>query len=92
MLSIARCFLIAGLALSVSAVADDAIADAGAQPQRKVLERHDQSGVPGKEVVIGTATLPPGTSIGFHDPPGMRSGTSSRAAWSGRSAVNLTRP
>ena len=70
MLSIARCFLIAGLALSVGAVADDAIADAGAQPERKVLERHDQSGVTGKEVVIGTATLPAGTSIGFHDHPG----------------------
>ena len=66
MLSIARCFLIGTLALSVAAVADDS----KPQPERKILERHDQSGVPGKEVVIGTATLPPGTSIGFHSHPG----------------------
>jgi quercetin dioxygenase-like cupin family protein len=68
MLSIARCFLIAGLALSVAAVAGDA------QPQRKVLERHDQSGVPGKEVVVGTASLPAGTAIGFHEHPGDEAG------------------
>jgi len=66
MLSIARCFSVAALALSVVAVADDA----KPQPERKILERHDQSSVPGKEVVIGTATLPAGTSIGFHDHPG----------------------
>jgi quercetin dioxygenase-like cupin family protein len=68
MLSIARCFLIAGLALSVAAVAGDA------QPQRKVLEHHDQSGVPGKEVVVGTASLPAGTAIGFHEHPGDEAG------------------
>jgi quercetin dioxygenase-like cupin family protein len=71
MLAIARGFWIASLALAVGAIAGDAIADAtGAQPERKVLERHDQSGVAGKEVVIGTATLPAGTAIGFHDHPG----------------------
>ena len=70
MLSIARCLLVATLALSVGAVADDA----KPQPQRKILERHDQSGVAGKEVVIGTATLPAGTSIGFHEHPGDESG------------------
>jgi quercetin dioxygenase-like cupin family protein len=62
MRSTARRFLVATLALSVVAVADDA----KPQPERKILERHDQSGVPGKEEVIGTATLPPATSIGFH--------------------------
>jgi quercetin dioxygenase-like cupin family protein len=66
MLSIARCFSVAALALSVVAAADDP----KPQPERKILERHDQSNVPGKEVVIGTATLPAGTSIGFHDHPG----------------------
>src|SRR3954468_23827027 len=66
MLSIARGFLVATVALSVGAIADDA----KPQPERKILERHDQSGVPGKEVVIGTATLPAGTSIGFHNHPG----------------------
>jgi len=43
---------------------------AAPQPVRNLLERHDLSGVPGKEVVIGTATLPAGSSIGFHTHPG----------------------
>jgi quercetin dioxygenase-like cupin family protein len=44
------------------------------QPQRTIFERHDQSGVPGKEIVIGTAHLPAGTQIGFHEHPGDESG------------------
>lgn len=40
------------------------------QAVRSILERHDQSGVPGKEIVIGTATLPKGSVIGFHTHPG----------------------
>jgi quercetin dioxygenase-like cupin family protein len=70
MLSIQRGILILGLALSVGAFADDA----KPQPERKVLERHDQSGVPGKEVVVGTASLPTGTSIGYHEHPGDEAG------------------
>jgi quercetin dioxygenase-like cupin family protein len=70
MFSIKHGFLIAALALSVGAIADDA----KPQPERKVLERHDQSGVPGKEVVIGTAKLPTGTAIGFHEHPGDEAG------------------
>jgi quercetin dioxygenase-like cupin family protein len=66
MLSVQRGFLIVALVLSAGAIADDA----KPQPERKVLERHDQSGVPGKEVVIGTASLPAGTAIGFHEHPG----------------------
>jgi quercetin dioxygenase-like cupin family protein len=68
--SIARGSLVAALVLSVGALADDA----KPQPQRTVLERHDQSGVPGKEVVIGTAMLPTGTSIGYHVHPGDEAG------------------
>ena len=41
---------------------------------RTILERHDQSGVPGKEIVIGTATLPKGASVGFHTHPGDEAG------------------
>jgi len=71
MLSMQRAVLIIALVLSVGAVAGNALADGQkAQPERKILERHDQSGVPGKEVVIGTASLPAGTAIGFHDHPG----------------------
>jgi quercetin dioxygenase-like cupin family protein len=68
--SFARCSLIGALVLSVGAIAEDA----KPQPQRTVLERHDQSGVPGKEVVVGTASLPSGTAIGFHEHPGDEAG------------------
>lgn len=47
---------------------------AGAQPVRTILERHDQSGVPGKEVVMGRATLPPNSVIGYHTHPGDEAG------------------
>jgi len=45
-----------------------------AQVVRNILERHDQSGVPGKEIVIGTAAFPPGSSIGYHTHAGDESG------------------
>ena len=60
--------LIAISILSLNAAADEP--KAAAQPARKILERHDQSGVPGKEIVIGTAALPPGSVIGYHTHPG----------------------
>jgi quercetin dioxygenase-like cupin family protein len=44
------------------------------QAVRAILERHDQSGVPGKEIVIGTATLPKGASVGYHTHPGDEAG------------------
>jgi quercetin dioxygenase-like cupin family protein len=34
------------------------------------LQRQEQSGVPDKEIVLGTVSLPPGTAIGFHTHPG----------------------
>jgi quercetin dioxygenase-like cupin family protein len=46
----------------------------GAEPVRTVFERHDQSGVPGKEIVIGSAMLPAGTAIGYHTHPGDEAG------------------
>jgi quercetin dioxygenase-like cupin family protein len=42
--------------------------------ERAILGRHDLSGVPGKEVVIGTATLAPGAVIGFHTHSGDEAG------------------
>jgi quercetin dioxygenase-like cupin family protein len=45
-----------------------------ARVERNIMERHDQSGVPGKEIVIGTASFPAGSSIGFHTHPGDESG------------------
>ena len=64
--------LIAIAALSLNAAADEP--KPAAQPVRSILERHDQSGVPGKEIVIGTATLPPGSAIGYHTHPGDEAG------------------
>jgi quercetin dioxygenase-like cupin family protein len=60
--TVARCSLVAALALSVGAVAEDV----KPQPQRAVLEHHDQSGVPDKEIIVGTVVLPPGASVGYH--------------------------
>jgi quercetin dioxygenase-like cupin family protein len=62
--------LLAIAILSLNATADETTA----QPVRNIMERHDQSGVPGKEIVIGTATLPPGSVIGYHTHPGDEAG------------------
>jgi quercetin dioxygenase-like cupin family protein len=63
--------------MAIAALALNAAAEepkAAAQPVRNIMERHDQSGVPGKEIVIGTATLPPGSLIGYHTHPGDEAG------------------
>jgi quercetin dioxygenase-like cupin family protein len=67
-----HCALIAVVALTLNAAADEP--KASAQPVRTVFERHDQSGVPGKEIVIGSAMLPADTSIGYHTHPGDEAG------------------
>jgi quercetin dioxygenase-like cupin family protein len=64
--------LAAVVALTVNAAADEP--KASAQPVRTMFERHDQSGVPGKEIVIGSAMLPAGTAIGYHTHPGDEAG------------------
>jgi quercetin dioxygenase-like cupin family protein len=64
--------LITVVALSVNAAADEP--KTSAQPVRTIFERHDQSGVPGKEIVIGSAMLPAGTAIGYHTHPGDEAG------------------
>ncbi len=61
--------LIAVFALTLNAAAVEP-----AQPVRTIFERHDQSGVPDKEIVIGSAMLPAGTSIGYHTHPGDEAG------------------
>jgi quercetin dioxygenase-like cupin family protein len=62
--------LLAIAILSLNATADEP----GPQAVRNILERHDQSGVPGKEIVIGTATLPAGSVIGYHTHSGDEAG------------------
>jgi quercetin dioxygenase-like cupin family protein len=65
--------LLAVVAFTVNAAADEP--KAAAQPVRTILERHDQSEVtPAKEVVIGTASFPAGSTIGYHTHPGDESG------------------
>jgi quercetin dioxygenase-like cupin family protein len=64
--------ILAALAVTMYAGADEP--KPAPQPVRTVLERHDQSGVPGKEIVIGTATLPTGSGIGYHTHPGDEAG------------------
>lgn len=59
------------IVFTMNAYADDAMTP---QAQRKILAKHDLSGVPGKEVVIGTATFPAGSVISFHTHPGDESG------------------
>ena len=63
--------LLAIAALSLSAVADE---PKGAAPVRTILERHDQSGVLGKEIVMGSAVLPPNSAIPYHTHPGDEAG------------------
>ncbi len=50
--------------------ADAPAASAATAPVRTILERHDQTGVARKEIVLGTALLPAGSFIGFHTHPG----------------------
>jgi quercetin dioxygenase-like cupin family protein len=64
--------LIAIIGLSLNAAAEES--KLPAQVVRNILERHDQSGVVGKEIVTGTANFPAGSSIGFHTHPGDESG------------------
>jgi len=55
--------------LGLNAAADEP--KSGAQPVRNIFERHDQSNVtPAKEILIGSATLPAGSAMGYHTHPG----------------------
>jgi quercetin dioxygenase-like cupin family protein len=64
--------LVSVVALTMNAAADEP--KSSAQPVRTIFERHDQSGVPGKEIVIGSAMLPADTAIGYHTHPGDEAG------------------
>lgn len=68
--SLVRGFLFTAAIASLSAAAEDA------KPaiERAILEKHDQSGVAGKEVVLGTVTLGPGAVVGFHTHSGDEAG------------------
>ena len=58
------------LSMSLYAFADAPGSAPGSAPVRTILERHEQTAVAGKEIVLGTALLPAGSAIGFHTHPG----------------------
>jgi len=64
--------LLAVLAVSLHAAADPP--PAAPEPVRNLLARHDQSGVPGTEIVQGTAMLPGGSAFPYHTHPGDEAG------------------
>ena len=70
MTTLCRLGMVAVLSMSLNAFADTPAPAPSAAPVRTILERHDQTGVPGKEILLGTALLPAGTAIGFHTHPG----------------------
>lgn len=61
----------AGLAFAVNAMSADA---PKVEAKRTILDRHDQSGVDGKEIVVGTADLPKGSMIDYHTHDGDEAG------------------
>jgi quercetin dioxygenase-like cupin family protein len=68
--------LVAALALTFAAgaIGEDAKAPAAPEVKRNILDRHDQSGVDGKEIVVGTAEFPKGGVIGYHTHDGDEAG------------------
>jgi quercetin dioxygenase-like cupin family protein len=62
--------IVAILSMSLTAFAEAPTSAPSAAPVRTILERHDLTGVPGKEALLGTAQLPAGTAVGFHTHPG----------------------
>ena len=66
--------LVMGMTVVAGGTASQDAASTAPQPTRAILDKHDQSGVPGKEIVIGTAELPAGAVIGWHVHDGDESG------------------
>jgi len=62
--------IVAILSASLNTFADTPASGPAPAPVRTILERHDQTGVTGKEILLGTALLPPGSAVGFHTHPG----------------------
>lgn len=59
-------FLAAGLASGPLCADEAGAATKPPEAKRTILDRHDQDGVPGKEIVLGTAEFPKGAAIGWH--------------------------
>ena len=70
MQSASKLGIVVVLSVSLNAFADAPASAPASAPVRTILERHDQTAVTGKEVILGTALLPAGSGIGFHTHPG----------------------
>lgn len=44
------------------------------RPTRAILDRHDETGVPGRQIVLGTAELPAGAAVPWHTHYGDEAG------------------
>lgn len=64
----------AWLVISLVALAGANATGTAPEAKRTILERHDQSGVPGKEIVLGTAEFAKGAAIGWHTHSGDEAG------------------
>jgi quercetin dioxygenase-like cupin family protein len=65
-------------AILLAMIGSFAMAAVGEEPKplapRAILERHDETGVPGREIVLGTAELPAGAEVPWHTHYGDESG------------------
>ncbi|WP_109127347.1 cupin domain-containing protein [Dyella sp. C11] len=66
--------LLACTGLSTSALAQDAPPAGAPQAKRTILDQHDQSGVPGTQIILGMAEVPAGGAVGWHTHDGDESG------------------
>ena len=66
--------LLAAAGVSSNIAAQDAPAANATQAKRTILDQHDQSGTPGTEIVLGTAEVPAGGAVGWHQHNGDESG------------------
>jgi len=66
--------LLAAAGVSSHVIAQDAPATNAPQAKRTILDKHEQSGVSGTEIVLGTAEIPAGGAVGWHMHNGDESG------------------
>lgn len=66
--------LLAAAAMGGTVAAQDAPAGTAPQAKRTVLDQHEQSGVPGTQIILGTADIPAGGAVGWHVHDGDESG------------------
>jgi len=66
--------LLAAAGVSSHVIAQDAPATNAPQAKRTILDKHEQSGVPGTEIVLGAAEIPASGAVGWHMHNGDESG------------------